>query len=163
MENLFALLAFCLLAAALLLTLLFGASVYRSVASQSEAAAEQRLCLSYLAAKVRHSDAAGAVFCADFHDPTLPAAEAALPALYLTQQFNGVAYATRVYVYDGYLRELFADASLAFAPGDGQAVLKADALRFAETDGMLEIVCRVGAQEQSLRLALRSETGWPDE
>lgn len=155
----FVLLVFCLFTITLLLVLLLGANVYRNVNARAAAAYDQRVCLDYLAAKLRHYDQAGMVFCADFHDPKREPAAAELPTLYLCQEVEGELYQTRVYFHDGYLRELFAAAGLEFAPGDGQAVLPADELNFDQQGRLITIFCRSGDQGQSLSLLLRSQGG----
>lgn len=160
-HTLFTLAAFCLFAATLLLVLLLGANAYRGAGARAAAAYDQRIALDYIAAKIRHHDSAGVLLCADFYHPALPAAEAGIPALYLMQEYAGISYYTRIYFYDGYIRELFAEAGLDFAPADGQALLPAEELRFAWRQGLIEIVCRAGGKEERLLISPRSETGWP--
>lgn len=63
----------------------------------------------------------------------LTAARGKIP-LFLTEQIDGVAYTTRVYWYDGFLRELFAEEGTELDKDAGEAVLASGGVRFFETD-----------------------------
>ena len=98
-----ALMLTCVFGATLLLSLATGASVYRRVADRVEQSAAQRLGLTYITAKIHSYDEAGKVVPAVYVDPSAQEADAVV----LYQDIEGVSYWTILYVYDGWLRELF--------------------------------------------------------
>ncbi|MBR4544703.1 MAG: DUF4860 domain-containing protein [Oscillibacter sp.] len=121
----------CIFGAALLLSLVTGAGVYRQVESRVERSAVRRVGLSYLAAKVHAHDVAGAVRVGQFGDGD---------ALFLTETASetdsGDVYETVVYVYDGFLMELFRVRGAAMEPETGQRIADMRSLE-AEADGAL--------------------------
>ena len=86
----------CVFGATLLLSLAAGAGVYRRVADRVERSAADRVSLSYITAKIHGSDAAGQVEAGSFGDGD---------ALFLYQEYDGIAYETILYVYNGQLME----------------------------------------------------------
>lgn len=124
------LIAACLFGAALLLSLAAGAGVYRQVQRRTEESAETRLGLSYLTAKVHAYDAAGGVRAGEFGGAT---------ALYLLEELDGVGYETILYVYDGYLRELFCEQGWELEPTDGEPIAEARRLTVSQRDRLLTL------------------------
>ena len=59
----------------------------------------------------------------------------------LREEIDGEAYVTRVYCYDGYIRELFTVDGGVYAPEDGEPVLAAQELRFSWDGELVEAVC----------------------
>ena len=122
--------AACIFGAALLLSLVTGAGVYRQVEARAERSAVRRIGLSYLAAKIHAHDAAGAIRVGRFGDGD---------ALFLTEtdsEAGADAYETVVYVYDGFLMELFRVRDAALEPESGQRISQTRSLRI-EADGSL--------------------------
>ena len=117
--------AACIFGAALLLSLVTGAGVYRQVEARAERSAVRRVGLSYLAAKVHAHDAAWAIRVGQFGDGD---------ALFLTEGDTG--YETVVYVRDGFLMELFRVRDAALEPETGQRIADMRAL-YIETEGAL--------------------------
>jgi hypothetical protein len=81
-------------------------------------------------------------------------------ALEFTSVYGGESYITRIYCYDGYLRELFASSTGEFKPEDGEEILAADQVDFDITDGCLTV--RITSAEGELMeqiLTLRSAEG----
>ena len=154
MEGVLVLLLFAVFAGSLLLVLLTGAKSYRQVAQRGADSYDRRVCVQYIAAKVRHGDTAGNIFVGGFSDP---AVDDGISTLYLRQVIEDVPYDVRIYCYDGAVRELFAPAGEAFQPQDGDAVLPAEGLTFTQTNGLLSIEAEGGDGEtSSLLLSLRS-------
>lgn len=100
-------------AAAFVLTLLFavfallamvsGVSAYNAVAERTERTAQKRDALLYVLGKIR-----GADFGVDIRVET--GENGASDTLILTERLDGTAYETRVWIRDGELTELFAEA-----------------------------------------------------
>lgn len=158
-DGVFVLLVFGVLAAAVLLVLLLGANRYQVLADRDEESYDRRIAVQYVASKVRESDASGRVFLGSFSDPDDPFADA-VSTLYLTQEVDGTEYDTRVYYYDGAVRELFAAADGEFAPEDGNEVLPADGLTFSQSGRLLTVTSTdPDGEVTTLRLFLRSGEG----
>jgi len=158
-DGIFILLLFALFAGSLLLVLLTGAGSYKRVAERDAETYARSTCSQYIAAKVRHADRIDGVKLGSFTSPEDPQADD-ISTLYLLQEIDGVSYATRVYWYDGEVRELFSEMSLSMNPEDGNQVMEAEELSFRVQDGMLEVTS-VGASgaEDRLLLSLRSGEG----
>ena len=151
-DGMFVLLLFAVFACCVLAVLLTGAGSYRRLTERDQRAFDGRICAQYVASKVRACDAAGAVGVGAFDGP---AAESG-STLFLRETVEGEAYVTRIYWYDGYVRELYAAAGETFSPEDGTEVLAAQALSFTLRDGLLTVTStdRNGT-EAALTLLLR--------
>ena len=156
MDSLFVLLLFTLFSLALLGVLLTGAGVYQRLVQRDLSAYTQRTALQYIATKLRQSDQADALSVASFDGDT-----AGNDTLFLREEIEGTSYLTRVYVWDGYLRELFAAADDPFAPEDGEKILAADSLSFTydQAQGLLQVSLDTGSGPSRLTLYLRSRQG----
>ncbi|MEI3306105.1 MAG: DUF4860 domain-containing protein [Dysosmobacter sp.] len=86
--------------------------------TRGQDAADRRTAAQYLATRVRQADRADGVAVAAFQG---------CDALELTETIDGTPYITRVYCYDGYMRELFSAAEAQMSPADGEKVLEAQA------------------------------------
>lgn len=148
-ESLVVLLLFTVFAATLLLVLFAGANSYRRVAERGSDSYNRRICAQYIAAKVRHGDREGAVFVGGFSEPDH---DDGISTLYLRQEFEGETYDTRIYWYDGAVRELFAETNGTFAPQDGTEVLQTSTLKFHQEENILT----VETGTETLVLSLRS-------
>ena len=111
MDGLLILLLFGVFAVSILAVLLSGAGVYRRLAERDDRAYDRRTAVQYVATRVRQADRAGAVSVRSFEG---------CPALILSEEIEGEVYETRIYHYDGYIRELFVSAEGEFLPEDGE-------------------------------------------
>jgi len=104
-----------------------------------------------VATRVRQTDQAGGVSVRTFEG---------CPALILSEEIEGETYETRIYHYDGYIRELFASEEGEFLPEDGEKVLPAGSfLVYWEEPGLQIRILTEDGRWQELRLALRSGEG----
>ena len=143
--------AACIFGAALLLSLVTGAGVYRQVENRAERSAVRRVGLSYLAAKIHAHDVAGAIRVGQFGDGG---------ALFLTETDSGTdtaVYETVVYVCDGFLMELFRIQDAALEPETGQRIADMRAL-YIETEGALLRfrITDAGGAEETAEVYIRS-------
>jgi len=140
-SNLMTLVVLCLFSVCVLLVLLTGADVYQRLVDSQQAHFEQRTVARYLSTRLHQGDAAGRVFVEDFEGHS---------TLVLQEEIDGELYSTRVYCYDGYVRELFALADGSFSPQDGEKVLETQDLEFALEDRMLTVTVTLcdGAHQQ---------------
>lgn len=152
MDGLFVLLSFGVFAVCVLLVLLTGADVCRSQTERDQAAWSRRTGAQYLTAKLRHADEAGAI--------GFSGGDGALwyDTLDLREEIDGETYVTRVYCYDGYIRELFTVDGGVYAPEDGEPVLAAQELRFGWDGELVEAVC-VDADGQVCRSYFAPRSG----
>lgn len=146
--SLGALLLFGVFAVLLLMILLSGADLYQSLTERDRANYDRHTAAQYLATRVRQADADGRVRVEEFHGMT---------ALVAEERIGGSVYETRIYCYDGYLRELFATADYEAAPEDGEKVLPMTSLDLTCHDGLIraELVSPSG-DAQELLLHCRS-------
>lgn len=141
-----ALLVLVVFATGVLSVLLAGASAYKRVNQRDQNAYESRTATQYLATKVRQAAKPEAVSIVLFEG---------CQALQIAREIDGEVYVSRIYCYDGWLRELFCAADGAFAPGDGEQVLPADGLTLQLEDGLLAAQLKTGERTQRLTLTIR--------
>ena len=138
MGGLLALLLFGVFAVCVLSVLLTGADAYRRLTDRDQASYDRRTAAQYIATRVRQADAAGGgprVCMAGAFDGEMPVNGVGMwptggDTLFLEEAIDGELYYTRIYYYDGYIRELFSSADAALAPEDGEKVLAARGLTF---------------------------------
>ena len=117
-----ALVLFAVFAVCVLFVLLTGAGVYERLTKRGQSAFENRTVPQYIATKVRQADCAEAVFVVRT-DGT--------DQLCLRERIGGTCYVTRIYCYEGYVRELFAAESVAFEPMAGEKIAPAEQVCFS--------------------------------
>lgn len=144
MDGLAALLLFGIFAVCILAVLLTGAGAYERLTARDQAAYGRRVCTQYIATRVRQADSLGNVSVEQF---------GGVPALCLVDEYG---YMTRVYCYDGYLKELYASADAALSPEAGEDLMEADGLTLSLEDGLLAVtVTGSDGTEEQLYLSLR--------
>lgn len=104
---------------------LLGAKAYRAAAARSEEHNTRRVASSYIRSMLRSID----------EENTLSIEEiGGIQTLSMLNRYEEDSYVTRIYVYDGMLREWFTEADAVFEPEFGESVCPADSLE-AEIDG----------------------------
>jgi len=150
-EGLLVLVLFGIFAICILAVLLSGAGTYERLAERRQEGYAGRTVPQYIATKIRQSDKAGAVSVGEFGN---------VRALELREVLGEEEYITRIYSYDGYLRELFSSASGNFQPGDGERILEAEQVDFSLEENRLQItVTGAKGETTQLQLTLRSTKG----
>ena len=122
-DTIFVLIIFCVFAISVLLVLMLSAEMYKKMTDLSREGYDDRTGLSYIWTKVKNNDSAGDIHVGDF---------SGIPALCFDEEFSGVTYTTRVYYYDGWIRELFSEVGLDFLPEDGSQIIEIDGLTLEE-------------------------------
>lgn len=125
LTRLMTLLTFAVFAVCVLLVLLSGADVYRRLTEEGESQYARRTAAQYITTRIRQ---AGSVQVGEF---------SGLDALEFRETLNGRSYLTRVYCYDGFLRELFTPEDGQFLAEDGETLLNVEALSLSVEDGLL--------------------------
>ena len=148
LDGLIALLLFGVFAVCVLAVLLTGASAYQRLTQRDMAAYDSRVCIQYIAARVRQADRDNGVSVEPF---------GGRDALILTEEGG---YATYVYWHEGYLRELYTSVDGDLAPEDGEKLMASGGLELSLEDGLLTVDITQGTGEQdTLCLSLRSGEG----
>jgi hypothetical protein len=82
-----------------------------------------------------------------------------VPALIVSEEYDGVAYRTYVYCWNGYITELFCPASEPLLPSDGLEVIAAEKLEFSMEGNLVRIDCVTSAGEETAYVSLVSREG----
>ena len=126
---------------------LLSAQLYRGVVGHTEQTATHRILTSYVMNAVRANDATDAIYIDERND---------IDMLVFNWDVEGELYETKVYCYDGMLRELFTKASQEFKPGYGEAICEADSFAAMIDNGLLKIDVTDGeGNEIDIDIALR--------
>jgi len=146
--DLLGLLVFGIFALSVAAVLLTGAGAYRNLTARDRLAHEHRTAVRYLSTRFYQ---APHVEITDFEG---------LEAMTIREEIGGRTYLTRVYCCDGYIRELFSGETAKVSPEDGQIILEARELRFAQDEELLRIwVIGTDGKEQQLLLDLSKWKG----
>ena len=149
-EGLLVLVLFCVFAICILSVLLTGAETYGRLVDSQHASYEKRTVPQYIATKVRQTDVSQAVSIGDF---------GGVEALELVE-LPEKEYVTRIYCYDGYLRELFSTVTGSFEPEAGEKILEAQQVDFLLNENCLRVtVTGTDGEKTEVKLTLRSNRG----
>jgi len=136
-DTVFVLMIFVVFAVSVLLVLMLSGSTYQNMIEISSEGQNERIALSYIRTKVRNADSAGSVYVSKFND---------LTALSLVETFGGTTFVTYIYLYDGWIHELFHERGQDFLPQHGVPVIRADSLSFETVDGgLISVVTDFGS------------------
>ena len=141
--DLLALTVFAAFAVCALVVLLSGAQVYQRLVQRGEDSFRLRTASQYVTTRVRQ---AGNVTVADFDG---------CEALCIQEEIDGKVYVTRIYCYDGFLRELFCAQSAELSPEDGEKIMEAERMSFSQNEDLLT----VSVDNQNVILQLRGKAG----
>ena len=144
-DTVFILLLFCLFAVSSLILVLIGANVYRSIVDKMDANNEIRSSLSYVSNKVRSADS---------HDVSIQSL-GGQQTLVIESEFDSEKYNTYIYLYNGYLMELFTKADNDFKAGAGDKITPITAFTITKTESELSLeVSGCDNRKRSLKLSL---------
>lgn len=142
-DILFVLALFGVFAASALMLVTLGANVYKQTVADMTDNFTERTAFSYVTEKIRQNDTADTVEIGEL---------SGVPALIFTKQSGEETFCTYLYLYDGYLKELYTRKNF-FAGTDilpaGQNILPLAAFSMEE--------CRDGL----IKLTLEPESGSP--
>ena len=143
-DTVFVLMIFCVFAISVFLVLILSGSIYRNMADTAGEGQNERIALSYIRTRIRKTDGAGSISVGSFHD---------LSVLSLEETLGERVFVTYIYLYDGWIHELFHERGQDFLPRDGIALVRADSLSFEEVE---EGLIRVSTDYKSLLIYPRS-------
>jgi len=150
-DVIFVLALACTFAASILMVLMLGVNFYADIQKSSNEEFNDRVCLSYITAKIHSNDRAGHVEIGSFEG---------IHALFMYREFDDEMYNTIIYVYDGWLMELFAEKDL-LPPESGTPVLELESITFENvTDDLLSVeYLDAAGKSGKVYVNLRSEGG----
>lgn len=131
-------------------TTALGAGIYRDTVEASNGNSEIRTDLLYITQRVHRAEGEVSILSFGGSD-----------ALALTSEENGIEYVTYIYVYEGALRELTAQAQAEADPSLGQSVFSAERLSLSADGRVLTAtVDFAGGREAAAKVFVR---GWSHE
>ena len=144
--HLYPLLLFAIIVLSLLFLVMTGTGLYSAVVDSQTRNREARAALSYLAARVHAADAAGAVSVGEGPEGA---------ALLLRENADGETYETRIYLYEGALREEYGTADAALDPQDSERIVDAKSFSIEQVrPGLLVVSTEYGSADIALRSGL---------
>lgn len=127
---------------------LLGVRAYKGTAERAVAHNDNRIASAYMRSMVRSNDGETKLRLEDI---------GGIRSVTLLHEYDDEAYVTRMYVYDGMLRELFTSADSEFEPDFGEPVCAAQEM-VAELNGRLMTVKILNEDEwTTVDIALRCE------
>ncbi len=126
---------------------LLGAKAYKATAERAAEHNASRISNAYIRSMVRGDDCSSGVRLEEIDG---------LNIITLVNEYDGEEYLTRIYVYDGMLREWFTDAEADFEPEYGETVCAADEMKASLSGRLLRVQMRHGDEWSSVNVALRS-------
>ena len=126
---------------------LLGARAYRGTADRLEKHNAARIAAAYIRSMVRAEDEQDAVRVEEINGISM---------LSLLDEYDEEAYVTRLYCYDGMLREWFTDEDREFVPEEGDAVCACDGLSASLQPGLLRVELLHGEEWTAVYFALRA-------
>ncbi len=124
-----------------------GAKAYKATADRAAEHNAGRIACAYVRSMVRADDDSDSLRVDGIDG---------LSAVTMHYNYDGEEYLTRIYVYDGMLREWFSYAEADFEPEDGEAVCAADEMQASLSGHLLSVRMRHGDEWTNVDIALRS-------
>ncbi|MCM1024797.1 MAG: DUF4860 domain-containing protein [Roseburia sp.] len=154
-DILFVLALFGVFAVSALVLITVGADVYQHTVRDMSRNYDDRTAIAYITEKVRQSDC---ILSDGSYAVSLGSLEQQ-PALILTDEWNGDAYCTYLYLHDGWLKELYVrrDADIGNdILNAGQNIIRLEALEYRQPDERLLSVSMTlsGGETRQLNLSL---------
>ena len=111
-----------------LLVLLTGADAYRKTVDSGEESYERRTALQYLTTRVHQAQTVDIGIWEDRE------------VLILGESIDAEQYTTRVYCYEGWLRELYAVPGAVLPPTAGEPILEAETFELKQEEDLLTVI-----------------------
>jgi len=147
-DTVFVLIVFSVFAISVLMVLMLGASIYRNINDITIENQNEHTALAYIWTKTKNFDQVDGISVGDFNG---------ISALFIDENIDGTHFRTIIYNHNGWLLELFSDASLEFSLNDGVPVVPADGLHFEAIEhGLIQVTI----SDMSLYLSPRSVLGF---
>ena len=130
-DTIFVLIVFSIFAFSILMVLMLGASVYRNINDITRSEQHEHAAISYVWTKLKNFDDKDAISVGEFDG---------ISAVFIDENIDRTDFRTAIYVYDGWLLELFSEKALDFSPQNGRGIVQANEMTFKEiNNGLIEI------------------------
>ena len=126
---------------------LLGAKAYKSTADRAAQHNANRIAGAYMRSMVRAEDGEDALFVEDVDG---------VCSVTMRNVYDDETYLTRLYVYDGMLREWFSYAGAHFSPENGEGVCEVDEMQAELSPNLLSVRLRKGEDWTNVNVALRA-------
>ena len=123
---------------------LMGAKAYRGTVERSDANNTARIASSYIRSMLRSDDEEDVLTIEEIDG---------IGMITMVNNYGGDSYITRLYVYNGSLREYFADAEMEFDPEWGEKVCEAESMQAEFKDGLLSVKITANGVESEVLYA----------
>jgi len=127
-DTIFVLIVFSIFAFSILMVLMLGASIYRNINDISRAEQHEHTAASYIWTKLKNFDEKDAISVGEFDG---------VSAVFIDENLDGTDFRTAIYVYDGWLLELFSEKSLEFSPENGRRIVQSEEMTFKNVNNNL--------------------------
>ena len=150
--DIFPMLLFLIFTLSALGIVTFSVQIYRNIVERAEGRFDTETAAAYISEKVRNHDQNGSVSLSEFMGNK---------AVEIDETIKEVSYVTYIYVYDGYLRELFTEKEnlSKCTAADGNEILPMEAMNLAymsERLLKLDFTDTAGKTEESF-IAIKSK------
>ena len=125
---------------------LMGAKAYRGTVDRSSYHNSMRVASSYIRTMLRSDDEEGVLRIEDIDG---------IQTITMENDYGDI-YITRIYVYEGKLRERFSLAELPFMPQTGESVCDLDSMHAEMKDGFLKVLFTADGEEIEIDFAPRT-------
>lgn len=126
---------------------LLGAKAYKSTADRAAQHNANRIAGAYMRSMVRSDDGENTLLVEDVDG---------VCAVTMQNVYDDETYLTRLYVYDGMLREWFSYEGAHFSPENGEAVCEVDEMQAELSPHLLSVRLRNGEDWTNVNVALRA-------
>ena len=123
-----------------------GAKAYRGMVEKADMPNSIRVASSYIRTMLRSNDETGVLRVEDVNG---------IQTITMENDYGDI-YVTRIYLYDGKLREWFALAEIPFEPANGETVCSLDTMQAELKDGLLHVVVSEHGTEMEIDYAPRT-------
>ena len=153
-EGAFVLVLFAIFAVTVIAVLALGANSYRRLVERDNNAYNRRIITSYVAAKIRSSDAVESIAVGGFVNVK---EDDGVKTLHLFRDIDGDTYDERIYFHDGHVYEILTIAGSNIKPEEGYPILEAQALDFSMEDGVVSVTAKdTEGRENHITVSARS-------
>ena len=125
---------------------LLGARTYKSTSDRTQQHNESRVAAAYVRSMVRADDEKDEVLTENLNG---------IPTVTMIEVYDGDEYVTRLYAYEGTLRELFTERANEFEPDLGEPICPLEEMNAEIRGGLMTIHLKSADAETDVQIALR--------
>lgn len=131
------------------LIIALGASIYQRGVDSNNSNFDKRTASTYIVQKLRQCDEYGAISAGEIGD---------IPALTITKSVDGTSYTIYMYVYNGYLMEVFARTDTKISPQSGQRIIQMESMDIKISSSNLISVSVTDAEGQQTEVLISPQS-----